>query len=400
MVPSGWQLTPIKEVCEHIIDCVNKTAPTVDYKTPFKMIRTSNVRNGRIDTENVNYVTEEVYKQWIRRGAPRKWDLIFTREAPVGEIGILMDEEGVFLGQRTVMYRANPTISDSLFLLYSLNSRYCRKQIEDLSNGGTVAHVRVPDCGEIVIRLPPLPEQTKIAQILSTWDKTIETVEKLITNSQQQKKALMQQLLTGKRRFPGFEGEWKTYQLGEFASITMGSSPSSDAYNDICAGLPLLQGNADISTRRSDPRVFTSQITKECHPGDILLSVRAPVGAVAQSLHHACIGRGIAALRAKNNHSQSFLYQWLLFFEPGWSSVSQGSTFESVNSADIKILRFAAPCKDEQECIASILAIADTEIESLEAQLNHLKLEKRALMQQLLTGRRRVKINAEEVATA
>lgn len=185
MVPKGWKRVPIKDVCESIIDCVNKTAPVVDYETPFKMIRTTNVRNGRVNTEDVRYVTEDTYLQWVRRGKPQVGDIIFTREAPVGEAGVLQDAEGIFLGQRTMMYRADTCLSDNYFLFYSLSSPFCQKQIEDFSNGGTVAHMRVPDCGEILINLPPFLEQKKIAQILSTWDKAISVTEKLLTNSQQ-----------------------------------------------------------------------------------------------------------------------------------------------------------------------------------------------------------------------
>jgi len=208
MVPKGWTRLPIQDVCETIVDCVNKTAPTVDYETPFKMIRTSNVRDGRVITTDVRYVSEDVFDTWTRRGPIKDGDLIFTREAPVGEIGLLEEADGFFLGQRTMLYRANETTSHNRYLLYTLQSHYCRKQIDDYSNGGTVAHMRVPDCGAIIINVPPLPEQRKITQILSTWDKAITTTERLLTNRQQQKKALMQRLLTGKQRFAGFEGEW------------------------------------------------------------------------------------------------------------------------------------------------------------------------------------------------
>ncbi|HBX7939030.1 TPA: restriction endonuclease subunit S [Klebsiella pneumoniae] len=398
MVPKGWKRVPIKDVCESIIDCVNKTAPVVDYETPFKMIRTTNVRNGRVNTEDVRYVTEDTYLQWVRRGKPQVGDIIFTREAPVGEAGVLQDAEGIFLGQRTMMYRADTCLSDNYFLFYSLSSPFCQKQIEDFSNGGTVAHMRVPDCGEILINLPPFLEQKKIAQILSTWDKAISVTEKLLTNSQLQKKALMQQLLTGKKRLLDengvrFSGEWCTCTLSEVAHIIMGSSPKSEAYNDNGLGLPLIQGNADIKCRVSCPRVYTSDITKECTPGDILLSVRAPVGTVALSQHKACIGRGISAIKSKRKMSQSFLYQWFLWFEPKWCYLSQGSTFESINSDDIKTLKLSVPNFEEQQKIAAVLSAADVEISTLEKKLACLKDEKKALMQQLLTGKRRVKVD-------
>lgn len=253
--------------------------------------------------------------------------------------------------------------------------------------------MRVPDCGAIIINVPPIAEQRKIAQILSTWDKAIATTERLLANKQQQKKALMQRLLTGKQRFAGFEGEWQDLTLTEVAQITMGSSPLSTAYNETGDGLPLIQGNADIKDRLSAPRIHTSQITKECIADDVLLSVRAPVGTVAKSRHHACIGRGIAAIRAKGLLSQEYLYQLLLDFEPKWERLSQGSTFESVNSDDIKSLPVRLPCIKEQQTIASVLAKADSELSIIQKQLDNLKLQKKALMQQLLTGKRRVKVD-------
>ena len=400
MVPNGWEVRPISELCESIIDCVNKTAKHVDYETPYKMIRTTNVRNGKVDTENVRYVEKDTYEIWIRRGAPRKGDIIFTREAPVGEVGILEDAEGIFLGQRTMMYRVDPKVANNRFVFYSLTSRYGQKQFLDLSNGGTVHHMRVPDCGKILIKTPPLPEQQKIAKILTAWDKAINTTERLIDNSTQQKKALMQQLLTGKKRLldengERFEGEWEKVKLADIANISMGSSPKSAAYNDEGIGLPLLQGNADIKNRKSAPRIYTSQITRECQIGDILLSVRAPVGTVALSEHHACIGRGISSIRAKKKHSQDFLYQLMLDFEPRWRAFSQGSTFEAVNSNDIKSLSLNVPNFEEQQKIAAVLTNTNKEIELLEQQLADLQQEKKALMQQLLTGKKRVVVDGE-----
>ena len=245
------------------------------------------------------------------------------------------------------------------------------------------------------IYLPCLPEQKKVAQILSTWDNAISATERLLDNSQQRKKALMQQLLTGKKRLPGFEGEFKHVELSGVASITMGTSPKSESYNEEGDGLPLIQGNADIECRKSKPRIFTSEVTKTCFPGDILLSVRAPVGTIAISNHEACIGRGICALRATKGNNQDYLYQWMLWYEPRWSSLSQGSTFESVNSTDIKSLKLILPSFIEQQAIANILTTADQEIDAQQKRLEHLKLEKKALMQQLLTGKRRVVADAD-----
>lgn len=266
------------------------------------------------------------------------------------------------------------------------------RQVVKFTAKTSVDSVRMEMIAKMAMPIPPLPEQKKIAQILSTWDNAISATERLLENSQQRKKALMQQLLTGKKRLPGFEGEFKHVELFSVASITMGTSPKSESYNEEGYGLPLIQGNADIELRKSKPRIFTSEVTKTCFPGDILLSVRAPVGTVAISKHEACIGRGICALRATKGNNQDYLYQWMLWYEPRWSSLSQGSTFKSVNSTDIKSLKLRLPAFIEQQAIANVLTTADQEIEALQKRLDYLKLEKKALMQQLLTGKRRVQV--------
>ncbi|WP_439147418.1 restriction endonuclease subunit S [Vibrio sp.] len=199
-IPKGWEVAPISALCSHIVDCVNKTAPVVDYKTPYKMIRTTNVRHGRVDTENVRSVTKETYELWVRRLVPQKGDLIFTREAPVGECGILQDERGVFLGQRTMMYRADETKTSSHFLMYSLMSEYGKKQLDDFSGGSTVPHMRVPDCGKILVKILPKTEQDLIVRSLKSVDAAITSKEAKLQKVNDTKKALMQDLLTGKKR--------------------------------------------------------------------------------------------------------------------------------------------------------------------------------------------------------
>jgi len=184
-------------------------------------------------------------------------------------------------------------------------------------------------------------------------------------------------------RFPEFTNEWKENELRRVSEVVMGSSPKSSSYNENKIGLPLLQGNADIKNRLSTPRIYTSEITKECQINDILLSVRAPVGTVAKSIHNACIGRGISAIRAKNHNSQEFLYQWLFSYESSWKNISQGGTFDAVNSDDIRNLILPVPNLQEQQKIASCLSNLDELIAAHKDKLNALKNHKKGLMQNL-----------------
>lgn len=186
-------------------------------------------------------------------------------------------------------------------------------------------------------------------------------------------------------RFPEFinEGEWKEKTLKSVSEVIMGSSPSSSSYNENGIGLPLLQGNSDIKNRLSFPKIYTSEITKKCEVEDILLSVRAPVGTVAKSQHKACIGRGISALRAFKPNSQEYLYQWLFSYESSWQKVSQGGTFDAVNSDDIKNLLLPIPKPKEQQKIASCLSSLDEVIETHSQKLDLLIDHKKGLMQNL-----------------
>lgn len=113
----GWPVMGIETVCKLIVDCVNRTAPVVSVPTPYKMIRTSNVKSGKVDLSEVKYVSKEVFERWNRRAVPVKGDVLLTREAPVGEVGIIDSEESVFLGQRLMLYRPDQSMMTSQYLL-------------------------------------------------------------------------------------------------------------------------------------------------------------------------------------------------------------------------------------------------------------------------------------------
>lgn len=394
MLPEGWKLKSLKQIGECISGLTYSPDNITDKENDgLLVLRSSNIKNGSIVLEDNVYVDCCIDDAKLTR---LKDILICVRNGSktlIGKSAIITNPAAIGQAHGAFMSVFRSESNEYVFQLFQ-TSMFFRQVSADL--GATINSINTNNLLKYKFPFPPLPEQKKIAQILSTWDNAISATERLLENSQQRKKALMQQLLTGKKRLPGFEGEFKHVELFSVASITMGTSPKSESYNEEGYGLPLIQGNADIELRKSKPRIFTSEVTKTCFPGDILLSVRAPVGTVAISKHEACIGRGICALRATKGNNQDYLYQWMLWYEPRWSSLSQGSTFESVNSTDIKSLKLRLPAFIEQQAIASVLTTADQEIDALQKRLDHLKVEKKALMQQLLTGKRRVQV--EEAA--
>ena len=276
---------------------------------------------------------------------------------------------------------------DSNFLQRVLSSPQVIAAIEDTSVGSTMINLNQSTLAGLKIQSPPLPEQRAIAGALSDVDELIGALDQLIAKKRDLKQAAMQQLLTGQTRLPGFTGQWEVKWLGEIAEIVMGQSPSSSNYNAKGVGLPLIQGNADIANRKTIRRIFTTEITKRGKCGDILMSVRAPVGEVSRAAFDVCLGRGVCAIRYDND----FMYHYLISQEPSWAKLSKGSTFDSVNSVDVKLLEIHLPINtDEQTTIAAVLSDMDAELAALEQRRDKTRDLKQGMMQELLTGRTRL----------
>ncbi|HEM5270550.1 TPA: restriction endonuclease subunit S [Streptococcus suis] len=181
-------------------------------------------------------------------------------------------------------------------------------------------------------------------------------------------------------RFPGFTDAWKQRKLGEVAVVVMGQSPDSKNYTNNPLDNILVQGNADLKNGNVEPRVWTTQITKIAEKGDIIVSVRAPVGDVAKTRYKVVLGRGVAGIKGND-----FIYQTLIRMKQFgyWMKLSTGSTFESINSGDIKSSLIPLPSLPEQEAIGNFFSDLDQLITLHQRQLDHLKLLKKALLQQM-----------------
>ena len=168
---------------------------------------------------------------------------------------------------------------------------------------------------------------------------------------------MSEEKLVPKLRF--VEDNWDSKKLGNLCKITMGQSPSSSNYSENEDDTILIQGNADLINGKVVPRIYTSEITKISKPGDIILTVRAPVGDLAINEFNSCIGRGVCSIEGNK-----FIYYFLqsLKNKHVWERLSQGSTFESINSNDIKNLNVKIPSKKIQKSISSFLTIIDNKI--------------------------------------
>ncbi|MCD5072519.1 restriction endonuclease subunit S [Enterococcus hirae] len=181
-------------------------------------------------------------------------------------------------------------------------------------------------------------------------------------------------------RFPGFTEDWEERKLGEVVQIVMGQSPNSENYTDNPNDYILVQGNADMKNNRVVPRVWTTQVTKQAEKGDLILSVRAPVGDIGKTDYDVVLGRGVAAIKGND-----FIFQQLgKMKENGyWNRYSTGSTFESINSNDIREALITIPDVKEQQKIGAFFKQLDDTIALQQRKLDLLKETKKGFLQKM-----------------
>ena len=386
VIPEEWEANGLGRFWS-VTDCKHVTAQFVPQGFPLASIR--EVQSRFVDLTNAKQTTAHFYNLLIEGGRkPCPGDLILSRNATVGEVAQVAEWHPSFaMGQDVCLLRKKSADHSTEFLQSVFQSPVILNQLANLMVGSTFKRANVEQIRNFSVPMPSPPEQRAIATALSDVDGLLGGLDRLIAKKRDLKQAAMQQLLTGQTRLPGFHDEWEVKRLGDVAEIVMGQSPISSNYNTTGTGLPLIQGNADIYNRKTIKRFFTTQITKQGKSGDILMSVRAPVGEVARAVFDVCLGRGVCAIRFDND----FMYHCLIYLEPTWAKHSKGSTFDSVNSADVKELEIQLPATPaEQTAIASVLTEMDAELAALTQRREKTRALKQGMMQELLTGRTRL----------
>jgi type I restriction enzyme S subunit len=194
-IPQTWEFLRLDEVCSDVVDCINTTPEYSD--SGIRVILTSEIKDGRYNPESSPFVTEEVYEERIRRIEPQPGDVIFTREAPIGEAFKIPEGERLCLGQRTIQLRAKNGSLDSNFLLELLYSEKMQSWFQRVAVGSTTKHMRVGDVEGMKIPVPRIMEQKRIASLLGRHRDYIETNMRYADQLKQHKRGLMQDLLSG-----------------------------------------------------------------------------------------------------------------------------------------------------------------------------------------------------------
>ncbi|MGG3677574.1 restriction endonuclease subunit S [Heyndrickxia faecalis] len=285
------------------------------------------------------------------------------------------------------------------FIAGKLNKFLARVINTGVRNDGLL-NLNVTDFFDVPVAAPPIKEQQKIASILSTWDKAIELKEKLIEQKKQQKKGLMQKLLTGEVRLPGFEGKWRSLRILNFCNTYSGGTPSRTRKEFYENGtIPWIK-SGELNSRKVTQteeyiteKALANSTAKLVNPETILLALYgATAGVVAMSKIRASINQAILAIVPNDNCDNNFLFYYLEnHMDKVTKKYTQGGQ-PNLNADIVKKMVVKLPSIEEQKAIANILSNIDNNIELLEKELNGLKQQKKGLMQLLLTGKVRVKV--------
>ncbi|MDE1252321.1 restriction endonuclease subunit S [Vibrio aestuarianus] len=414
MVPNGWSKKKLTSLCDKIAVGLAISVTPYMANSGVKLIRNQNIKRNYFNTSSVVYITDEFaaknHSKRVYTG-----DVVAVRTGSnIGEACVVPPEFDGALTFTTLIARPKADKLDSDYLSTHINSEYGVAEVQRLMAGGGKPNLNSGELKNYTLLTPPLPEQRNIAKVLSTWDKAITTTEKLIESSKQQKKALMQQLLTGKKRLmnpetgKAFEGEWKYKTINEVAtriqkksdgeahpiltiSSLSGFVTQEERYSRYMAGESvknyILLKRGEFAYNKGNSKTYQFGCVFDLESFDTGLVPHV----------YVCF-----KLNAGLNH-RYFKY----LFEADYLKPQLGALVNTgvrnngllnIKPTEFMNTKVPVPSFGEQERIADVLHTSSENLKILNAKLAHFKQEKKALMQQLLTGKRRVKVDDMEAA--
>lgn len=401
LIPKEWEYKKIRNVSDY-----------VDYrgKTPAKteggifLVTASNIKDGYIDYKcSQEYVGAEEYDEVMSRGLPNEGDVLITTEAPLGSVAQI-DNERVALAQRVIKYRFDEgkilnDFAKHIFLSYGFQKELFRE-----ATGSTVLGIKGSRLHNIKIPIPTKKEQKIIVEVLSSWDEAISKTEKLIKAKKRYKKGLMQRLLSGKVRFPEFEGEdWVEVKLVKLFDRITEKNESESVKNVLTISAQVgLVSQTDYYNKSVASKDLTNYIVLK--KGDFAYnksySEGYPLGAIKRldDYEQGVLSPLYICFKLTSDKVDSDFITH--FFEYGgldhgiYKIAREGARNHGLLNVSVKDffeIDITLPQHEEQKKIASVLNEALKEIELLEIQLEKYQEQKKGLMQQLLTGKVRVK---------
>ncbi len=405
LLPQEWEVKKLQEISPHqSVGLVINPSSYFDKNGSVPMLVGSKISENYIEWRSANTITEESNKN-LPASRVYCGDLVMVRVGEPGTTAVIPPELNGCNCASMMIIRQHKSF-DSLWLCYVLNSKLGKSQVDGVQYGTAQKQFNISDAVNFVYPVPPIPEQKRIAEVLSDVDKTIAALDRLIAKKRDIKTATMQQLLTGKTRLPGFSGEWEEKKLAELAYFLKGKGLSKKQIQDTgtypCIHYGELFTFYHESIRKT--KSYTEKNERLCLgiKNDVLMPTSdvTPNGLAKAScleFSDVIIGGDILIIRCNPNEINGIYLSYLIRFrEPQILQLVTGSTVFHIYASDMKRFSFCKPGVEEQKAIAQILSDIDQEIETLENKRNKYKQIKQGMMQELLTGRTRL-INNEQL---
>ncbi len=370
----------------------------------IRVVKVTNMRNGTISDEGLDHLPASKYEKY-KRHELRPNDLVVATvgshpNQPGSVVGrtsrIPASFGGAFLNQNAACLRVKrPDLVDQRFLCFLSETVLFKHHIESRARGSAnQVRMAIGDLRQFTISYPPLPTQRKIAAVLAAYDDLIEANRRRIALLERMAEEIYREWFV-RLRFPGhattkitkgIPAGWEIKRLGEVASILMGQSPSSEFYNEKGEGLPFHQGVGTYGERYPKHDIFCSEKGRMARKGDILFSVRAPVGRLNIADRDLIIGRGISAVTHREK-AQSYLFYKLRVLFAKEDVIGNGAIFNAVGKDELLGFQMIEPGGSLIEKYEEIAAPIDRQIEVLGSANAHLTRTRDLLLPRLISGK-------------
>ncbi|QTR50956.1 restriction endonuclease subunit S [Candidatus Thiothrix anitrata] len=357
-------------------------------------LNAESINGGSISIDHANKITEEKYRS-IKKGRFKASDILLTtRGNGVGKAALVSKSIYGIINAQMLIIRAPSDLINPSFLYYYISSSTIYSYILNFSSGAAQPQIPIRDLKKIPIFLPPIETQNKIAAILSAYDELIENNQRRIALLEKMAEELYREWFV-RFHFPnwqtaefekGIPKGWEKVSLSDIVEITMGQSPSSEFYNDLGNGLPFHQGVGTYGERFPRNEIYCSEKGRIAQKGDILFSVRAPVGRLNIASEKSIIGRGLSALRHKNN-KQSYLFYTLKSLFKDEDIIGNGAIFNSVSKDELLKFSLLLPQADLINEFENYAQKIDKQIASLFDANKNLAKTKNMLLPRLISGK-------------
>ena len=385
LIPIDWEVKKISNIAK-ITSGTTPLRGESEYHTngTINWVKTTDLNNSVIERTEEK-ITEKALKETSLKLYPKETILVamYGGFNQIGRTGILGIEATINQALSAIIVNKNETSPQ--FLLYWLNGKIeLWKNLAGSSRKDP--NITGKDVGDFPFLKIPLAEQVQIANVLLIFDNALQTTQNLIAQKELRKKWLMQQLLTGKKRLKGFDGEWENVKLSEYTKKVKGKvfEVSIDK-----TGLPCITATS-FNSKYIDFTNSTDAVS--CCEKDVLILWDGENAGAVTTNHNGIIGSTVAKLVLKKGLDNFFITYLLHFENQRLRSIREGSGIPHMPGDFEEWFHFQLPSIGEQTSIGQVLKTADKEIQLLKAKADKLKEQKKGMMQVLLTGKKRLKV--------